>query len=37
VDLRSGEVLWRSSLGTTRDQAPFPMWLALGSDQFVET
>jgi len=31
VDLASGEVLWRSTLGTTRDQAPFPMWLRLGS------
>jgi quinoprotein glucose dehydrogenase len=26
VDLRSGEVVWRASLGTTRDQAPFPLW-----------
>ena len=26
VDLRSGEVLWRVRLGTTRDQAPFPLW-----------
>jgi quinoprotein glucose dehydrogenase len=26
VDLRSGEVLWRVGLGTTRDQAPFPLW-----------
>jgi quinoprotein glucose dehydrogenase len=31
VDLRSGEVLWETSLGTTRDQAPFPLWLSLGS------
>jgi quinoprotein glucose dehydrogenase len=31
VDLVSGEVLWESTLGTTRDQAPFPMWLPLGS------
>jgi quinoprotein glucose dehydrogenase len=31
VDLVSGEVLWESTLGTTRDQAPFPMWLALGA------
>jgi quinoprotein glucose dehydrogenase len=31
VDLASGEVLWESTLGTTRDQAPFPMWLALGA------
>jgi quinoprotein glucose dehydrogenase len=26
VDLRSGEVVWRVTLGTTRDQAPFPLW-----------
>jgi quinoprotein glucose dehydrogenase len=31
VDLHSGDVLWESTLGTTRDQAPFPMWLALGA------
>jgi quinoprotein glucose dehydrogenase len=31
VDLRSGAVLWESTLGTTRDQAPFPMWLPLGA------
>jgi quinoprotein glucose dehydrogenase len=31
VDLRSGEVLWESRLGTTRDQAPWPMWLDLGA------
>jgi quinoprotein glucose dehydrogenase len=31
VDLVSGDVLWESTLGTTRDQAPFPMWLALGA------
>jgi quinoprotein glucose dehydrogenase len=31
VDLRSGEVLWKSTLGSTRDQAPFPMWLPLGA------
>jgi len=31
VDLKSGEVRWRSTLGTTRDQAPFPMWLSLGA------
>ena len=31
VDLRSGRVLWESTLGTTRDQAPFPMWLPLGA------
>ena len=26
VDLTSGETLWRVRLGTTRDQAPFPLW-----------
>jgi quinoprotein glucose dehydrogenase len=31
VDLKSGEVLWESALGTTRDQAPFPLWLGLGA------
>jgi len=31
VDLATGSVLWESTLGTTRDQAPFPLWLALGS------
>jgi quinoprotein glucose dehydrogenase len=31
VDLASGDVLWESTLGTTRDQAPFPLWLPLGA------
>lgn len=31
VDLKSGALLWESTLGTTRDQAPFPMWLELGA------
>jgi len=31
IDLVSGKTLWRSTLGTTRDQAPWPMWLALGA------
>jgi quinoprotein glucose dehydrogenase len=31
VNLRSGEVVWEVSLGTTRDQAPFPLWLDLGA------
>jgi quinoprotein glucose dehydrogenase len=31
VDLRSGDVLWESTLGTTRDQAPFPLWFELGA------
>ena len=26
VDLATGEVLWGVRLGTTRDQAPFPIW-----------
>ena len=26
-----GKVLWEVRLGTTRDQAPFPMWLPLGA------
>jgi quinoprotein glucose dehydrogenase len=31
VDLVKGEILWESVLGSTRDQAPFPMWLEFGS------
>ena len=31
MDLASGEVLWESTLGTTRDTAPFPLWLPLGA------
>jgi quinoprotein glucose dehydrogenase len=31
VDLESGKTLWESTLGTTRDQAPWPMWLSLGT------
>ncbi len=31
VDLKSGQVLWRSALGSTRDQAPFPLWLDTGT------
>ncbi len=31
VDLASGKVRWESTLGTTRDQAPFPLWLPLGA------
>jgi quinoprotein glucose dehydrogenase len=34
VDLASGEVLWESVLGTTRDMAPFPIWLRLGTPNF---
>jgi quinoprotein glucose dehydrogenase len=31
VDLASGEVLWKSVLGTTRDQAPWPLWFDHGA------
>jgi len=31
VDLRSGRVLWESTLGTTRDQAPWPLWFDYGA------
>ena len=31
VDLKSGETLWRSPLGTTRGQAPWPLWFEAGS------
>jgi quinoprotein glucose dehydrogenase len=31
VDLRSGELLWKVTLGSTRDMAPFPLWLPLGA------
>ena len=31
VDLATGATVWESSLGTTRDQAPFPIWLSLGA------
>lgn len=31
VDLRSGQVLWESTLGTTRDQAPWPLWFDHGA------
>ncbi|NQZ95735.1 MAG: pyrroloquinoline quinone-dependent dehydrogenase [Myxococcales bacterium] len=34
VDLRTGEVRWRVSLGTTRDQAPPPLWFDLGAPNF---
>ena len=27
VDLRTGELRWQVPLGTTRDKAPFPIWL----------
>jgi quinoprotein glucose dehydrogenase len=31
VDLVTGKVRWRSTLGTTRDQAPFPFWFKTGT------
>jgi quinoprotein glucose dehydrogenase len=31
VDLRTGELRWRVTLGSTRDMAPFPLWLPLGA------
>jgi quinoprotein glucose dehydrogenase len=31
VDLRTGEKRWEVTLGTTRDQAPFPLWFDLGA------
>ncbi len=34
VDLRSGEVIWSRPLGTTRDRAPFPIWVELGTPTF---
>jgi quinoprotein glucose dehydrogenase len=34
VDLKSGKVLWRRSLGTTRDLAPFPIWAESGTPNF---
>jgi quinoprotein glucose dehydrogenase len=31
VDLKSGETLWRRPLGTTRGQAPWPLWFEAGT------
>jgi quinoprotein glucose dehydrogenase len=31
VDLKTGAKKWEVTLGTTRDQAPFPLWFALGA------
>jgi len=31
IDLVTGERLWTATLGSTRDQAPFPLWLDYGS------
>ena len=30
IDLKSGKVLWNVPLGTTRDEAPWPLWFNLG-------
>ncbi|TXS91843.1 pyrroloquinoline quinone-dependent dehydrogenase [Parahaliea aestuarii] len=30
IDLASGDTVWDRPLGTTRDVAPFPLWLELG-------
>lgn len=30
IDLQTGKKVWEVPLGTTRDQAPFPVWLRLG-------
>ena len=31
IDLEAGRRLWEVPLGTTRDRAPFPLWLRLGT------
>jgi quinoprotein glucose dehydrogenase len=31
IDLKNGRRLWQVTLGTTRDLAPFPLWLKLGT------
>jgi quinoprotein glucose dehydrogenase len=31
VDVATGELRWEVTLGTTRDMAPWPLWLALGT------
>lgn len=31
IDLKAGKVLWKVPFGTTRDQAPPPLWFKLGS------
>ena len=30
IDIEKGEIKWDVSLGTTRDQAPFPLWFDMG-------
>jgi quinoprotein glucose dehydrogenase len=34
IDLRTGKPLWNRPLGTTRDLAPFPLWVELGTPNF---
>jgi quinoprotein glucose dehydrogenase len=31
IDLKNGKRLWRVPLGTTRDLAPFPLWMKIGT------
>ena len=31
VDIATGKILWERTLGTTRDLAPWPFWLSLGT------
>ena len=31
IDLKNGKRLWQVPLGTTRDLAPFPLWLKIGT------
>ena len=31
IDLKNGKRLWQVPLGTTRDLAPWPLWLKLGT------
>jgi len=31
IDVKSGRILWRTTLGTTRDLAPWPLWLGTGT------
>ncbi len=34
VDLTTGELMWQRPLGTTRDLAPWPLWLNIGTPNF---
>ena len=31
IDLKAGKRLWEVPFGTTRDQAPFPLWMKTGT------